>query len=318
MIVITGGSGLLGNAFKRVLPPSKEIKYPTRKELNVEEKTSIIKYIDKFNFSRDASTVDTIIHLAGMVGGVKANTEKVFDFYSVNSTINNNIIDSAVYTDIPYLVCCLSTCIYPDERYVKYPLTEDQLHNGPPHNSNFGYAYAKRMVDVQLRAANEQHGYSYISVIPNNMYGEHDNFDLENGHVIPALIRKIWEAKLNNKPYFEVWGDGEIYREFTYAEDIAKAILFCLEKGYNDGPINIGSTKEYKLKDVIVLICKELEYNGAIKYDVSKPKGQIRKPTSNAKFLQLGWRNEMYTPIEVGIKKTCDWFKKNYPNIRGI
>ena len=317
MLVITGGSGLLGSAFKKLLSPSKEVKYPTRKEVNLTDKTSIIRYIDKYNFSRDNSSVETIIHLAGMVGGVKANTEKVFNFYTENSTINNNVIDASVYTDTPNLVCCLSTCIYPDEKYVTYPLTEDQLHNGPPHDSNFGYAYAKRMVDIQLHAANQQYGHSYISVIPNNMYGEHDNFDLENGHVIPALIRKIWEAKINNKPTFEVWGDGEIYREFTYAEDIAKAILFCLEQGYDGGPINIGSTKEYKLKDVITLICKQLEYDGQIVYDASKPKGQVRKPTSNAKFIELGWREEMYTPIEVGLKKTCDWFKQNYPNVRG-
>ena len=318
MKIITGGSGLLGNAFKKVLPASKEIKYPTRKETNLTDKQSIIKYIDKYNFSRDNSSVDTIIHLAGMVGGVKANTEKVFNFYTENSNMNNNVIDAAVYTDTPNLVCCLSTCIYPDEKYVTYPLTEDQLHNGPPHDSNFGYAYAKRMVDVQLRAANEQYGHSYICVIPNNMYGEHDNFDLENGHVIPALIRKIWEAKINNKPTFDVWGDGEVYREFTYAEDIARAILFCLEKSYDGGPINIGSTKEYKLKYIIELICKEMEYTGEIKYDTSKPKGQIRKPTSNAKFLGLGWSEEMYTPIEVGLKKTCDWFKESYPNVRGV
>jgi len=315
MIIVTGGSGLLGNAFKKILP--NEL-YPARKELNLIDKTSIIKYIDKHNIADDQEGVSGVIHLAGMVGGVKANTEKVFDFYTVNSNINNNIIEAAIYTNIPKLVCCLSTCIYPDEKYVVYPLTEDQLHDGPPHNSNFGYAYAKRMVDVQLRAANQQYGHEYVSVIPNNMYGEHDNFDLENGHVIPALIRKIWEAKINNNPTFEVWGDGEVYREFTYAEDIARAILFCLEN-YNElGPINIGCTKEYKLKDIIALICKELEYNGEIVYDATKPKGQVRKPTSNAKLLSLGWKEEWYTPIEVGLKKTCDWFKVNYPNIRGI
>jgi len=146
------------------------------------------------------------------------------------------------------------------------------------------------MVDVQIRAARQQYHYEYISVIPNNMYGEHDNFDLENGHVIPSLIRKIWEAKINNKSTFEVWGDGEVYREFTYAEDIAKAIIFCLEN-YNDSiPINIGSTKEYKLKDVIQIIVKNLDYKGDIIYDASKPKGQLRKPTSNQRFLDLGWK----------------------------
>lgn len=315
MYIITGGSGLLGNAFKKILPNEK---YPTRSELNLTDKTAIIKYIDKYNLDSHSEGVSGIIHLAGMVGGVKANTEKVFDFYTANSTINNNVIDASVYTGIPKLVCCLSTCIYPDEKYVTYPLTEDQLHNGPPHETNFGYAYSKRMVDIQLRAAKQQYGAEYISVIPNNMYGEHDNFDLENGHVIPSLIRKVWEAKINNAQSFIVWGDGEVYREFTYAEDIARAIVFCLENYQESNPINIGSTKEYKLKDIIALICKELEYNGEIVYDSTKPKGQARKPTSNAKLLSLGWKDEWYTPLEIGLKKTCDWFKENYPNVRGV
>ena len=306
-ILITGGSGLLGSAFKKIIPNAD---FPSSQQINLLNKTDIKEY---FAYKKPK----TVIHLAGKVGGVKANTEFISDFYQVNSEINNSVVDACLYADVTKLVCCLSTCVYPDEKFVSYPLTEEQLHLGPPHHSNYGYAYAKRMVDIQLRAVNQQYGYEYISVIPNNMYGEHDNFDLQNGHVIPALIRKIWEAKINNKPTFEVWGDGEIYREFTYAEDIAKAILFCLEQQYVGGPINIGSTKEYKLKDVIALICKELEYKGEVVYDSSKPKGQIRKPTSNEKFIKLGWREETYTPIEVGLKKTCDWFKTNYPNIKG-
>ena len=302
---------MLGHAFKGISPDDE---YPTHKVLDLSDKEKTYNY---FN-SLSTSSVDSVIHLAGKVGGVKANTELVSDFYSINNSINNNIIDSCIRTKIPRLVCCLSTCIYPDEKYVTYPLTEEQLHNGPPHISNFGYAYAKRMVDVQLRAARNQYKYNYISVVPNNMYGKYDNFDLENGHVIPSLIRKIWEAKINNKPSFEVWGDGETYREFTYAEDIAKAILFCLER-YNDPePINIGSTNEYKLKDIITLICKKLDYKGDIVYDTTKPKGQVRKPTSNKKFLNLGWKEEFYTPIEIGLEKTCNWFKDNYPNIRGL
>lgn len=314
MIIITGGTGLLGNAFKKITPNGL---YPTSKQLDLTNKQQTYDYFNNFN-SFSVSSIDAVIHLAGKVGGVKANTEYVSDFYSINSSINNNLIDSCIKTDVPKLVCCLSTCIYPDEKYITYPLTEDQLHNGPPHNSNFGYAYAKRMVDVQLRAARQQYNYDYISVVPNNMYGEHDNFDLENGHVIPALIRKIWEAKINNKPTFEVWGDGEIYREFTYAEDIAKAIMFCVEH-YNDAePINIGNTLEYKLKDVINIITKQLDYNGDIVFDKAKPKGQIRKPSSNKKLLDLGWKNEWYTPLEIGLQKTCEWFKQNYPNVRGI
>ncbi len=187
MLLVTGGSGLLGSAFKKV----SDAKFPTRDAMDLKDRKEVFSYFYSFR-------PKTVIHLAGKVGGVKANTLQVSDFYSDNSLINNNIIDACVKYKIPKLVCCLSTCIYPDEKYATYPLTEDQLHNGPPHDSNFGYAYAKRMVDIQLKAANQQHGYEYISVIPNNMYGEHDNFDLENGHVIPSLIRKIWEAKINS------------------------------------------------------------------------------------------------------------------------
>jgi GDP-L-fucose synthase len=308
MYVITGGSGLLGNAFKDILPNEK---YPNRKMLDLTNRKMVFEYFGDVKPSK-------VIHLAGKVGGVKANTTFMSDFYSENSLINTNVIDACVLNKIPKLVCCLSTCVYPDEQHINYPLTEEQLHIGPPHYSNYGYAYAKRMVDVQLRAVRQQHGLEYISVIPNNMYGENDNFDLENSHVLPAIIRKIWEAKINNNSSFIVWGDGEVYREFTYAKDIANSILFCLENYNDSSPINIGSTKEYKLKDIINIICKKLDYEGEIKFDITKPKGQIRKPTSNKKFIDLGWDEKQYTDIEKGLEETCNWFKNNYPNIRGV
>lgn len=304
--LITGGNGLLGNAFKSIMPNAI---YPDRNEMdctNYEEVSSII----------GAYEPDVVIHLAAKVGGVQANMNDPFMFYHLNSVMNNNIMRACSLRQIPKLISCLSTCIYPSKYYVEYPLTENQLHYGPPHESNFGYAYAKRMVDIQTRAIRKQYGLKYISVIPNNMYGEHDNFHLIDGHVIPALIRKIWEAKINNKPTFEVWGDGQVFREFTYAKDIAKAILFCSENYDNESPINVGSTGEYLLSNVIELISKILEFNGEIVYDSSKPKGQIRKPSSNSKLKELGF-NE-YTSLETGLEQTCDWFRINYPNVRGI
>jgi len=309
MIIVTGGSGLLGSSFKKILPNAL---YPTRSELNLEDLKSTDDYIKK---NKDCKA---IIHLAAKVGGVNSNSKYVSDFYEINSNINNNLIQTCIKYKINKLVCCLSTCIYPDEKYVTYPLSEQQLHNGPPHPSNFGYAYAKRMVDVQLRAAREQYGLDYISVVPNNMYGENDNFDLLNSHVLPALIRKVWEAKIHNNCSFDVWGDGEVYREFTYSEDIAKATLFCLEHYNSPEPINIGDTEEYKLKNVIEIICKHLEYDGNINYEVNRPKGQIRKPTSNEKFINLGWNKNNYISLEKGLKNTCNWFMLNYPNVRGI
>ena len=190
MIVLTGGGGLLGNAFKKILP--NEL-YPTSKQLNLRNQIDVSNYLSD-------SKIDTVIHLAAKVGGVKANTDFVSDFYTYNSEINQKVLDYARIAKAKKVVSLLSTCVYPDAPYVTFPLTEDQLHMGPPHSSNFGYAYAKRMIDVMSRANRLQYGCNFITAIPNNLYGESDNFDLENGHVIPAIIRKIWESKIFNKP----------------------------------------------------------------------------------------------------------------------
>ena len=307
-ILLTGGNGMVGSAFRNF---DKNFIAPTSKELNLLDREKTISFIKE-------SGVEQVIHVAARVGGVSANMKYVADFYSENIRMNTNVVDACVLAGVNKLICCLSTCVYPDENNVSWPITEDQLHNGEPHTSNFGYAYAKRMVDIQLRAVRQQYGLEYTSVIPNNLYGERDNFDLEDSHVLPALMRKIWEAKLNNHPYFEVWGDGEVYREFTYSRDVANIMLFCLENYNESCPINIGNTKEYLLKDVISMIKKELGYNGEVVYNTEKPKGQIRKPSLNKKLLDLGWKKEDYTPLEVGLKNTCSWFVKNYPNVRGI
>ena len=307
-VLITGGNGLLGSSFKRKYT---DAFYPTRQEVDLLDRNRVFEYVNDIQ-------PDVVYHLAGKVGGVKANTDNMYDFYTENLLMNINIIDACVKIKVPKLICCLSTCIYPDEKYINYPLTENQLHNGPPHNSNYGYAYSKRMVDIHIKAVKQQHKLNYISVVPNNIYGENDNFSLENGHVIPALIRKVWEAKINNQKSFDVWNDGKIYREFTYVDDIRDAIVFCKENYNSEEPINIGSSNEYSLQDVIRIICNLLDYKGNIAYDFTKPKGQIRKPSSNNKLLSIGWDNNSYTSLEKGLQKTCNWFVNNYPNIKGI
>jgi GDP-L-fucose synthase len=262
--------------------------------------------------------VDCIIHLAARVGGIKANSDFVGDFYLDNMDINHNVLDQAKVDEVKKVVSLLSTCVYPDAAFVKYPLTEEQLHLGPPHPSNFGYAYAKRMVDVMSRAYRKQHGCNFITAIPNNLYGENDNFDLVNGHVIPALMRRIWEAKLNDSPAVECWGNGSPLREFTYSGDVANILLFLLENYDDKSPINIGNVEECSIKEVVDLLCGYLEYDGKIVWDSSKPSGQYRKPSSNARLLELGWNREDYTPLKEGLKKVCEWFKMNYPSVRGV
>ena len=192
------------------------------------------------------------------------------------------------------------------------------MHLGPPHDSNYGYAYAKRMVDVMTREYRQQYGCNFITAVPNNLYGENDNFDLENSHVIPALIRKVWEAKVNNINHVECWGDGSSLREFTYSEDIAKILIFLLENYDSPEPINIGNTDEYSIKEVMEIICKLFEYDGDVIWQTDKPSGQHRKPSSNKKLLDLGWKKEDYTSLEKCLKKTWEWFKITYPNVRGV
>ena len=305
-LVITGGTGMVGSAFKHALP---EAEYPNRIQLEDMVRNA---------FYKESFADKQIIHLAAKVGGVKANIEQVANFYMENANLNERLLYSAHRSGANKVISLLSTCVYPDAPYVTYPLTEDQLHMGPPHSSNYGYAYAKRMVDVMSRAYRQQYGCNFITAIPNNLYGENDNFDLENSHVIPAIIRKVWEAKINKQPSVLCWGDGSPLREFTYSEDIVHILLFLMKNYDEPEPINIGNTEEYSIKEVTEMICEILEYDGKIEWQVDQPKGQHRKPSSNQKLLDLGWKKKDYTSLYKGLKKTCEWFIIKYPRVRGI
>tara|TARA_B100001094_G_C18131201_1_gene772400 strand:- start:311 stop:1243 length:933 start_codon:yes stop_codon:yes gene_type:complete len=306
-VLITGGTGMVGSAFLN-LDVDSEFVFVGSKEydLRIPEHSKDMIYHHE---------PEAIIHLAAKVGGVKGNTDFVADFFYENTMINCNVLNAAHEAGVSKVVSLLSTCVYPDD--VKYPLTENQIHSGNPHSSNFGYAYAKRMLDIHSRALRQQYGRNYVCAVPNNLYGPHDNFDLENGHVIPALIRKIWEAKMYGTiPQF--WGDGSPLREFTYSNDIAKALMLVLDK-YNDPhPVNIGNVGEVSIKSLVDMICRNLEYTGNVVWDETKPSGQFKKPSSNANFIKAGWDVQDYTSLEQGLKETCDWFVENYPNVRGV
>ena len=307
-IIVTGGTGMVGSSFKRVGFEDHNIKLVGRKDADLRSKDQVMRLL------KDESP-DAVIHLAARVGGVKGNTDFVADFYSENVTINTNVLDACNMSGVNKVVSLLSTCVYPDK--VRYPLTEDQIHDGEPHSSNFGYAYAKRMLDVHSRALRQQYGRNYICAVPNNLYGLQDNFDLENGHVIPAIIRKIWEAKNTGRsPVF--WGDGSPLREFTFADDIAKALIFLLERYDGPEPVNIGSVGENSISSIVQMVCSELNYKGDVTWDLAMPKGQYKKPSDNSSFLSLGWKQSDYTPLEQGLKKTISWFVDTYPNVRGL
>ena len=306
-ILITGGTGMVGSAFKDIDTKHNLVLIGSSEQ-------DLTDYQSAFSAINEHSP-DAVIHLAARVGGVKGNSDYVADFYSDNIRINTNVLLAAHSLGVGKVLSLLSTCIYPDNAI--YPLTEEQIHNGAPHQSNFGYAYAKRMLEVQSRAYRQQYGSNFITAVPNNLFGEHDNFDLENGHVIPSIIRKVYEAKQYGSDIV-LWGDGTPLREFTYSKDLAKILLFLLERYDKIEPINVGNTNEYSIKDIAMTIADILDYQGSIVWDTSKPKGQMRKPSDNSKLLNMGWNEEDYSGFRTSLEKTCQWFLNNYPNVRGV
>jgi len=307
-VIVTGAAGLLGS---EVVNHSKDAVGITSKDCNLIESAHLIGQI-----SHERPDYKTVIHCAARVGGVKANTDYVAEFFDDNMKMNMNVLSECRDSKLK-LVSVLSTCIYPDEKWVTYPLTEEQLHKGPPHPSNFGYAYAKRMLEVQSRAYRQQFGCNFISAVPNNLYGPNDNYDLEAGHVVPALIRKFHEAQIRGDDRVVIWGTGKPLRDFTFARDAAKIILWLAENFDGPEPINIGNPEEVSIKELVEIIGEEMNFKGRADFDTTKPDGQYRKPCSNAKLRSLGWDGE-YISLRIGLRETIRLFKERYPNVRGV
>ena len=295
--VITGGTGLIGSAF------TEGVKLTSKRDL---------RDYDKAEFAISMYKPDVVIHCAAKVGGVGANMEFPADFFMDNIRMNTNVIQACHELKVKKLVSFLSTCVFPDK--VEYPLDETKIELGPPHTSNFAYAYAKRMADVQIRAFNQQYGTQYFSVIPCNVYGPSDNYSLEVGHVIPMLIHKCYLAKKNKKT-FEVWGDGTPLREFVYSKDVANIVDLLIQKYTGTEPVIISNPTEYSIKQVVDLIVEHMDFKGKVKWLTDKPNGQHRKPSSNAKLLSIiGEYN--FTTLEKGLKESIEWFILNYPKVR--
>ena len=307
-ILITGGHGLVGSQFNpmQLLKNGETYHRIASKDCELREKGET-ENLFKHGWH-------TVIHCAAKVGGLMGNMNHKGEFFYDNIMMNTNVIESCRKYDVKRLVVFLSTCVFPDN--VEYPLTEKKIHLGPPHNSNDAYAYAKRMAEVQVRAYREQYGLNYTCVIPTNIYGPNDNFDIENGHVIPSLIHKCYLAQLTNEPFY-VWGSGKPLREFIHSEDVANLTKLLLDCGYDqDEPIILSTSEEISIKVVVETIVEAFEFKGQVIWMSDKPDGQYRKPSNNAKLKAL-FPHYQFKPFKEGIKETVEWFIKNYHSVRG-
>jgi GDP-L-fucose synthase len=298
-ILITGGNGLVGSEFK-----GEQYFRPSSKEYDLREKDQTYRLMLK--------GFDSVIHCAAKVGGLGSNMNYKGEFFYDNIMMNTNVIEGARLSKVKNLVAFLSTCVFPYN--VEYPLTEKKIHLGPPHFSNDAYAYAKRMVDVQIRAYKEQYGLNYKTVIPSNIYGPNDNYDLVNGHVLPSLIHKCYLARENKTP-LTIWGSGKPLREFIFSKDVAKLTEWVLHNYNENEPIILSTSEEVSINDVVGIIVELMNFKGDVIFDSSKPDGQFRKPSDNSKIKSY-LPDFKFTPLYEGLKETIEYFEKNYNIIR--
>jgi GDP-L-fucose synthase len=303
-ILVTGGSGLVGKAIESISKGyNYEFIFLTSKDCN------LIDYNETYNYFEKVKP-DYVIHLAANVGGLFKNMNHKVDMLEDNLMINFNVLKCAHLVKVKKVISCLSTCIFPDK--TTYPIDEKMLHNGAPHCSNDSYAYAKRIIEIHSKAYQEQYGDNFICVIPTNIYGAHDNYHLEDSHVIPGLIHKCYLAKKENKP-FVVRGTGKPLRQFIYSEDLAKLIMWTLEN-YNDTEsliLSVNEKDEVSIKDIAYEIAKNFDYEDNLVFDSNFADGQFKKTADNSKLMNLIGNYE-FTGIKDGIKKSVEWFVNNY------
>lgn len=301
-IYIAGHRGLVGSAILRKLKAEgyTNLIYKTSSELDLRNPVQVNEFFDKEN-------IEFVFLAAAKVGGIVANNEYPADFIRDNLMIQTNVIDASYKNHVKKLLFLGSTCIYP--KMAPQPLKEEYLLTGKLEPTNEPYAIAKIAGIKMCESYNRQYGTKYISAMPTNLYGENDNFDLHSSHVLPALIRKFHEAKVNNNEHVEVWGTGTPKREFLYSDDLADACLFLMNNYEGNEIINIGVGEDIPIKDLAYLVKKVTGFKGELKFDTTKPDGTPRKLVDVTKINTLGWKAS--TNLEEGLQKAYTWFLQN-------
>jgi GDP-L-fucose synthase len=303
-VVVTGGGGFLGRFITDKLKKNgADIFIPRSKEYDLRYREVCAKVV---------KNADIVIHLAAVVGGIGANMDNPGRFFYENAIMGIQIIEEARNAGVKKFVCIGTVCAYP--KFTPVPFKEKDIWNGYPEETNAPYGLAKKMLSVQLQSYRQQYGFNGIYLIPTNLYGPGDNFDLRTSHVIPAIIRKIDEAIRRKEKSVTLWGTGKVSREFLYVEDAADAIIKAAEVYDKKDIINLGNGREIKIRELANIIAGIMGFRGEIIWDSGKPDGQPRRclDVSRAKA-EFGWSAK--TGMEEGLKMTINWYMKNRKNL---
>lgn len=301
-IYVAGHNGLLGSSIVRLLNKKGYNNLITKssKELDLRNSQEVDRFFKNNN-------PDIVILTAAKVGSIKENVEYPVEFLSDNIQIEVNVINSAFKNGIKDLIFVSSACIYPENS--KQPLKEEYIFNGKLETENEAYGFAK-LVGLKLcQFYNKEYGTNYVTVVPTNLYGVGDKFDPEHSHVITGVMTRMHNAKINDKPYVEVWGTGNIYREFLYVDDAADALIFLLEHSYDFDVVNIGTGIDLTIKELVQGIKNVVGYDGELKFDTSKPDGIYKRQLDMSRLKSLGWNPNI--TLENGLKLTYNWYLKN-------
>lgn len=301
-VLVTGGAGFLGRQVVASLRAHgcEDIVVPRSREFNLCEKQDVARLFEKAH-------PEIVIHLAAVVGGIGANRVHPGRFFYENAMMGMLLIEGARRAGIEKFVCVGTVCSYP--KFTPVPFCEDEIWSGYPEETNAPYGLAKKMLLVQLQSYRQEFGFPGIYLIPVNLYGPGDNFDLQTSHVIPALIRKCLEAKAEGIKEIVVWGSGNPSREFLYVEDAAQGIIQAAEHYSRPAPVNLGTGSETTIRELVSLICELTKFDGEIKWDLSKPDGQPRRCLNVTRAAnEFGFRAKV--SLREGLHKTIDWYEK--------
>ncbi len=302
-VLVTGGDGFLAHAVREILP---DAVFATRRDGDLTQLAETEKLFDKIK-------PQAVLHLAAEVGGVKMNAERNADMFALNAQLNVNVLQAAQKRRTPKLFSILSSCAYPETAGAV--MSEDDLHSGMPFAGNLGYGFSKRMLDLQTRMVREQDKLNWFTITPVTMFGPHDDFSLETGHVAGALMRKCFSAKKNGAP-LEVWGTGKAVRQFVYVRDVARLLVQILSsaRAPEAGNVIMAPDDGISIGQLAEDIAHAFDFKGPIKFDTSKPEGQMVRVIKSKHFREL-FPDFKFTPREQALKATAEWFEKNQDKI---